>query len=82
MDAGMQIKELASKVGVTKDTVINWESRGMKLFKRQAKQYEAAEKNIGHISRKPFHLDNNGLKYTPAADHNPTFNPNRAIFWH
>jgi len=30
MDKGLMIKELASKLGVTEDTVINWEIRGMK----------------------------------------------------
>jgi DNA-binding transcriptional regulator YiaG len=30
MDAGLQVKELAALVGVTADTVINWEIRGMK----------------------------------------------------
>jgi DNA-binding transcriptional regulator YiaG len=28
MDAGLQIKELAEMIGVTPDTVINWELRG------------------------------------------------------
>ena len=30
MDKGLMIKELAEKIGVTEDTVINWEIRGMK----------------------------------------------------
>jgi DNA-binding transcriptional regulator YiaG len=30
MDAGLQIKEFAELIGVTQDTVINWELRGMK----------------------------------------------------
>ena len=30
MDAGLKIKELAALVGVTEDTVINWEIRGMR----------------------------------------------------
>ncbi len=30
MDAGLQIKELAALVGVTEDTLINWEVRGMR----------------------------------------------------
>ena len=34
MDAGMQIKDLAFMLGVTPDTVINWELRGMKPMKR------------------------------------------------
>jgi len=28
MDKGLMIKELASQLGVTEDTVINWEVRG------------------------------------------------------
>lgn len=30
MDKGLMIKELASQLGVTEDTVINWEVRGRK----------------------------------------------------
>lgn len=30
MDKGMQIKELAKMLGVTGDTIINWELRGRK----------------------------------------------------
>ncbi|MGD0336331.1 MAG: helix-turn-helix transcriptional regulator [Candidatus Omnitrophota bacterium] len=30
MDKGLMIKELASQIGVTEDTVINWEIRGIK----------------------------------------------------
>jgi hypothetical protein len=30
MDKGLMIKELASELGVTEDTVINWEVRGRK----------------------------------------------------
>ena len=29
MDAGLKIRELASMLGVTEDTVINWEVRGL-----------------------------------------------------
>ncbi|MCX5704033.1 MAG: helix-turn-helix transcriptional regulator [Candidatus Omnitrophica bacterium] len=29
MDKGLMIKELAAQIGVTDDTVINWEIRGM-----------------------------------------------------
>ena len=29
MDKGLMIKELAKQIGVTEDTVINWEIRGM-----------------------------------------------------
>lgn len=30
MDSGLMIKELASQLGVTEDTVINWEIRGIR----------------------------------------------------
>jgi DNA-binding transcriptional regulator YiaG len=30
MDAGLQIRELAAEIGVSEDSVINWEIRGMK----------------------------------------------------
>ena len=30
MDKGLMIKELAAQLGVTEDTVINWEVRGIK----------------------------------------------------
>jgi len=30
MDKGLMIKELASQLGVTEDTIINWEIRGIK----------------------------------------------------
>jgi len=30
MDKGLMIKELAEQIGVTEDTVINWEIRGIK----------------------------------------------------
>jgi DNA-binding transcriptional regulator YiaG len=30
MDKGLLIRELASQLGVTEDTVINWEIRGIK----------------------------------------------------
>ncbi len=30
MDKGLLIRELASQLGVTEDTVINWEVRGIK----------------------------------------------------
>ena len=35
MDAGLNIKEVAERVGVTPDTVINWELREMKPKKRE-----------------------------------------------
>jgi len=30
MDAGLQIKQLAEQLGVSQDSVINWEIRGMR----------------------------------------------------
>ena len=30
MDKGLMIKELAEKIGVAEDTVINWEKRGIR----------------------------------------------------
>jgi len=30
MDRGILIKELASQIGITEDTVVNWEIRGVK----------------------------------------------------
>ena len=38
MDAGLQIKELAEMIGVTQDTVINWELRGMKPLRKDVKK--------------------------------------------
>lgn len=34
MDEGLTIKELAALIGVTEDTVINWELRGMRPWRR------------------------------------------------
>ena len=34
LDAGLNIRELAEKIGVTEDTVINWELRGMMPLKK------------------------------------------------
>jgi DNA-binding transcriptional regulator YiaG len=41
MDAGLRIKELASLIGVTEDTVINWEMRGIKPSKCNLDRTEA-----------------------------------------
>jgi transcriptional regulator with XRE-family HTH domain len=38
MDKGLLIRELAAQSGVTKDTVINWEIRGIVPAKRHAKK--------------------------------------------
>jgi DNA-binding XRE family transcriptional regulator len=35
MDTGLQIKELAAIIGVTEDTVINWELRGMRPLRKK-----------------------------------------------
>ncbi|MDI6605615.1 MAG: hypothetical protein QME65_00485 [Candidatus Omnitrophota bacterium] len=34
MDKGLLIRELAAQIGVTEDTVINWEVRGIKPMGR------------------------------------------------
>jgi DNA-binding transcriptional regulator YiaG len=34
MDAGLKIKELAALIGVTEDTVNNWELKGMRPWRR------------------------------------------------
>ena len=39
MDAGLQIKELASRLGVTEATVINWEVRGMGPMRREVRAF-------------------------------------------
>ena len=38
MDAGLLIKEFAALIGVTDDTVINWEVRGMKPWRRDIRK--------------------------------------------
>ena len=38
MDAGLHIKELAGIIGVTPDTVINWEIRGTKPRGRETRE--------------------------------------------
>ncbi len=38
MDADMQIRELAALIGVTPDTVINWELRGMRPWRRDVRR--------------------------------------------
>lgn len=37
MDAGLKINDLARMLGVTEDTVINWELRGMRLNKKEVR---------------------------------------------
>ena len=41
MDAGLQIKELANMLGVTEDTVINWEVRGISPAARNLEKIKA-----------------------------------------
>ena len=38
MDAGFQIREFAEIIGVTPDTVINWELRGMKPLRKDVRK--------------------------------------------
>jgi transcriptional regulator with XRE-family HTH domain len=45
MDKGLMIKELASQLGVTEDTVINWEIRGIKPVGRNIDKLQEFLKN-------------------------------------
>ena len=38
MNAGLQIRELASLIGVPEDTVLNWELRGMTPLRRDVRE--------------------------------------------
>jgi DNA-binding transcriptional regulator YiaG len=38
MDSGLQIKELAKILGVTEDTLINWEKRGVSPTSKNMKR--------------------------------------------
>jgi DNA-binding transcriptional regulator YiaG len=38
MDAGMQAKELAGLLGVTPNTVINWELRGIRPMRKTVRE--------------------------------------------
>lgn len=38
MDAGLQINELAEKIGVTPESVINWELRGISPKKKEVRK--------------------------------------------
>ena len=49
MDNGLEIKELAEIIGVTEDTVINWEIRGIRP---REKAYKRLRKNL--FSRSHF----------------------------
>ena len=37
MDAGFKIREFAEIIGVTEDTVINWELRGMRPLRKDVR---------------------------------------------
>ena len=41
MDKGMMIKELASQLGVTEDTVVNWEARDIKPEEKNMEKLKA-----------------------------------------
>ncbi len=45
MDEGLPIRELASKLGVTEDTVINWEIRNIKPVGRNLEKMQGFLKN-------------------------------------
>ncbi len=52
MEQGLLIKDFAKQIGVTEDTVINWEIRGMvprirNIRERLAKQVEGAGPFLG-----------------------------------
>ena len=40
MDQGLLMRELAALVGVTSDTVINWELRGVKPMERSLRRLQ------------------------------------------
>jgi len=42
MDRGMKIKELAEIIGVTPDSIINWEIRGIRPRKRYLEKVKTA----------------------------------------
>ncbi len=56
MDKGLMIKGLAEKIGVTEDTVINWEIRDMKPRGNNMKKLNEILSNLEltHISRTRF----------------------------
>ena len=45
MDKGLLIRELAAQIGVTEDTVINWEVRGIKPEGRNLNKVQDFLKN-------------------------------------
>ena len=42
MDRSMMIKELAALIGVSSDTIINWELRGIKPVEKSLRKLEGA----------------------------------------
>jgi len=52
MDAGLKIRELAELIGVTEDTVINWELRGRRPIRRSGR--EKVEDFIAEVNSKYF----------------------------
>jgi DNA-binding transcriptional regulator YiaG len=54
MDSGLQIKELAKIVGVTEDTLINWETRGVSPSSKNSERVKNWMKNasIGAIKER------------------------------
>ncbi len=54
VDAGLQIKELASLIGVTEDTVINREIRGLNTSKSNLDRTEAifAQLELAELKKK------------------------------
>ncbi len=47
IDAGLQIKELAQILGVSEDTVINWEVRGVAPTSRNLEKVRALVRRLG-----------------------------------
>jgi len=48
MDAGLMIKELAAILGVSEDTVINWEVRGVSPTSRNLERLDMVLLGLGH----------------------------------
>ena len=49
MDAGLHIKELASLIGVTEDTIINWEKRNIMPSSKNMKGVERFINCLSHL---------------------------------
>lgn len=52
MDRGMMIKELAELVGVTEDTIINWEVRGVRPTAKVARVREVLGFEAGVLEKR------------------------------